>query len=65
MCVKFSPENLNLGPYPPHPTNIYICEVTITLRVYGGFGKVFLNNFFFFFLNPKQPYMLLIIKAFK
>ena len=58
MCVKFSPENLNLGPYPPQPTNIYICEVTITLRVYGGFGKVFLNNLFFFFESKTTLYVI-------
>ena len=60
MCVKFSPENLNLGSYPPHPTNIYICEVNITLRVYGGFGKVFLNNLFFFFFFESKTTLYVI-----
>ena len=34
--MKFSPEDLNLDSYPPHFTNTYTCEVTITLRVCGG-----------------------------
>ena len=33
--MKLSPGNLNLGPYPPHPTSTYTCEVTITPRVCG------------------------------
>ena len=37
MCVKFLPENLNLGGLcPPHPTNTYTCRVTIASRVRGG-----------------------------
>ena len=36
MCVKFTPKDLNFGPYFPHLTNIYTCGVTIALRVYGG-----------------------------
>ena len=35
MCVKLPPRDLNPGPYPPHPTSIYICEVTTALRVHG------------------------------
>ena len=36
MCVKLPPENLNPNSYPPHPTSIYTCGVTIALRVCGG-----------------------------
>ena len=36
MCVKLSHENLNLGPFPPHPTSIYTCEVITAPRVCGG-----------------------------
>ena len=34
MCVKLSPENLNLGPYPPHRTSTYTCGITIVPMVY-------------------------------
>ena len=33
MCVKLFPRNLNLGFYPPSPTNTYTCGVTIAPRV--------------------------------
>ena len=36
MCVKLPLEDLNLDPYPPHPTNTYTCRVTITPKVCGG-----------------------------
>ena len=36
MCVKFLLGDLNPDPCPPHPISTYTCEVTITLRVYGG-----------------------------
>ena len=36
MCVKLLPRYLNLGPYPPRPTSIYTCEVTITPSMCGG-----------------------------
>ena len=36
MCVKLPLGDLNPNPCPPHPTNIYTCEVTITPRIYGG-----------------------------
>ena len=36
MCVKPSLGNLNPGPYPPHPTNIYTCGVTTSPRVRSG-----------------------------
>ena len=36
ICVKLFLRNLNSGPYPPHPTSIYICEVTTALKVRGG-----------------------------
>ena len=32
MCVKPPLGELNLGPYPLHPTSVYIYEVTITPR---------------------------------
>ena len=35
MYIKFPLEDLNLGPYPPHSTNTYTCEVTISLRVHN------------------------------
>lgn len=35
MCMSFPPENLNFDPYPPHPTNTYICRVTIVPRMFG------------------------------
>ena len=34
MCVKLSLGDLNPGPYPSHPTNIYTCKVTTTPRVH-------------------------------
>ena len=36
MCVKFLSGDLNLGPYPPHPTNTYTYGVAIAPRVCGG-----------------------------
>ena len=36
MCVKLPPRDLNLGPYPPHPTSMYTCGVTTTPRVCDG-----------------------------
>ena len=38
MCIKLTPENLNYGPCIAHPTSTYICKVSITLRVWGGFN---------------------------
>ena len=38
MYVKLSPRNLNPGPYPPHPTSTYTCEVTITSMVHGSYN---------------------------
>ena len=43
MCVKLSPRNLNIDPYPPHPINTYICRVTIVPRVCGSSSSFFLN----------------------
>ena len=44
MYVKFSPENLNLESYPPHPTNTYTCKVTIVPRMCGDmFNFVFIS----------------------
>ena len=36
MYVKLPLEDLNLSPYPPHPTNIYTYRVTTESRVCGG-----------------------------
>ena len=49
MCAKFPPEDLNPGSYPPYPTNTYICEVLITLRVCGGEKVIKILIVFFFF----------------
>ena len=35
MYIKFPLEDLNLGPYPPHSTSTYTCEVTILPRVHN------------------------------
>ena len=45
MCVKLSPEDLNLDPYPPHPTNTYTYRVTIAPKTCGGLLKICLNLF--------------------
>ena len=37
MCVKLPPGDLNLGPYPPHPTSTYTCGVTTAPRVRSGY----------------------------
>ena len=37
MCVKFSHENLNFGPYLSHPTNTYTCGVVIVPKMCGGY----------------------------
>ena len=44
MCVKFPPGDLNLSPYPPHPTSIYTCGVTTAPRVCGGRTTIKLPN---------------------
>ena len=36
MYVKLPLGDLNLVPYPPHPTSTYTCGVTIAPRVGGG-----------------------------
>ena len=36
MYVKLPPGDLNLGPYPPHPTNTYTYGVTTAPRMRGG-----------------------------
>ena len=41
MCVKFPIGDLNPDPYPPHPTNVYICGVTTAPRVRDGKCKIF------------------------
>lgn len=44
MCVKLYFGDLNLGSCPPlYPTKLYICGVTIMLRVHSGKLKVVLN----------------------
>ena len=32
VCVKLPPRDLNLSPYPPHPTSTYTYKVTIAPR---------------------------------
>ena len=39
MCEKLTLGDLNHGPCPPHPTNTYICGVTIAPKVSGN-GKI-------------------------
>ena len=39
MCVKLPHGDLNLSPYPTHPTNTYTCGVTIAPRMCGGKKK--------------------------
>ena len=41
MCINIHSENLNFGPYFPHPTSIYICRVTIMLMVHRGTIQIF------------------------
>ena len=43
MYVKFLLENLNLGSYPPHLTNIYTCEMTTAPKVRGGLNFKFVE----------------------
>ena len=38
MCAKLQLRNLNPIPFFLHPTRIYICEITITLKMCGGFS---------------------------
>ena len=33
--MKLSPRDLNLGPYPPHPTSTYTYEMTIAPKMCG------------------------------
>ena len=39
--MKLPSEDLNLGPYPPHLTSIYIYEVTTTPRVRGSINSLY------------------------
>ena len=55
MYVKLPPKDLNLGPYPPHPTNIYTCGVTIAPRVRGDCDFQTLRNFVF---TPSTIYLI-------
>ena len=43
MCVKLPHGDLNLSPYPTHPTNTYTCGVTIEPRVCSGKKKKSIN----------------------
>ena len=45
MCVKPPSGDLNSSPCSPYPTNTYICEVTITLRMCGGHSFLFRRCF--------------------
>ena len=36
MCMKFSFEDFNSGPYLSYSTSTYTCEVTIASKVRGG-----------------------------
>ena len=47
MCVKFLPEDLNLGPCLPHPTSTYTCGVVITPKVYGSKLGLIINTHYF------------------
>ena len=46
--MKLPLRDLNLNPYPPHPTSTYTCRVIIALRVCGdkwiGFKIYILGN---------------------
>ena len=42
MCVKLFSRDLNLNPYPPHPTSSYTCEVTIAPRVLFKSTKLYI-----------------------
>ena len=36
MCVKLPSGDLNFGPYSPHSTNTYTCEVVIAPKICGS-----------------------------
>ena len=38
--MKLPPKDLNLGPYPPHPTNTYTYGVIIASRVCGDRNNI-------------------------
>ena len=40
MCIKLPPKDLNLGPYPPHPTSTYTYRIIIAPRVCGGRNNI-------------------------
>ena len=41
--MNFPPGDLNPGPYPPHPTSIYICKITTAPRICGDVGYLFVT----------------------
>ena len=63
MCVKLPLRDLNPGPYPPHPTSTYTCEVSTAPRVRDGAQSLLklhshvifllLNNKVKIWLSPK------------
>ena len=44
--MKFPPEDLNPGPYPPYLTSIYTCEVTTAPKVCGDIERNVLREKF-------------------
>ena len=44
MCVKLSHRDLNPGSYPPYPTSIYTCKVTITPKMCDDKSLIVLNS---------------------
>ena len=55
MCVKFQPENLNPISFFLHPTSIYTCEVTIILKMYGGFSHSLLWQYWILGIGYNHP----------
>ena len=46
MCVKLSFRDLDLDPYLPHPTSIYIYGMTTAPRVHSGHSICYLCIYF-------------------
>ena len=46
MCIKLPPKDLNPNIFSLHPTNTYICRVTIVLKAHGD--KAVMIFFFLF-----------------
>ena len=55
MCVrvKLSFKDLNPDPYPPHPTNTYMCRVTIVPKMCGGIVSLFKQHNMYFYNTIK------------